>query len=102
MAVDCPYCGKKNEICHDDGFGYEEDRAHEMECRECEKNFVFHTSIMFLYESQKADCLNGEKHQLVASNTYPRRHSRMQCTSCDYSEKLPKGHPYLSEPKFTI
>lgn len=26
--VECPYCEEWNEICHDDGFGYEEGVAH--------------------------------------------------------------------------
>lgn len=60
--VECPYCGEWNEICHDDGFGYEEDVAHEMECSHCEKNFVFYTSISFHYSAEKADCLNGAAH----------------------------------------
>ena len=29
-----------NEYQTNDGFGYEEDRRHEMECCECEKNFL--------------------------------------------------------------
>lgn len=60
--VECPYCGKWNEVCHDDGFGYDEGVAHEMECEHCEKSFVFHTSIHFYYSAGKADCLNGAPH----------------------------------------
>lgn len=31
----CPYCDAGLEVCHDDGFGYEEGVAHEMCCKEC-------------------------------------------------------------------
>jgi len=61
--VECPYCGKDQEINHDDGFGYEEGVSHEQECGNCEKAFVFQTSISFYYESYKADCLNGSPHK---------------------------------------
>jgi hypothetical protein len=61
--LECPYCGESNEVCHDDGFGYSEDEAHEMECESCGKNFVFYTSISFSYSPQKADCLNGAAHR---------------------------------------
>lgn len=57
--LECPYCGEGLEICHDDGFGSEEDELYEMECEYCEKSFVFDTSISYNYESYKADCLNG-------------------------------------------
>jgi len=60
--LECPYCGHEQDVCHDDGAGYEEDRAHEMECAKCEKNFVFFTQISFNYHARAADCLNGAKH----------------------------------------
>ena len=82
--VTCPYCGHEQEICHDDGFGYEEDQKHEMECCECEKTFVFNTTILFLYEASKADCLNGGEHQIKPTRTVPRKYTRMRCSDCDY------------------
>ena len=82
--VDCPYCGKGQEINHDDGNGYEEDRRHEQECGSCEKNFVFTTSIIYHYEAEKADCLNGGDHRVKMSSTYPRQYSVMNCENCDY------------------
>jgi len=60
--LECPYCDTELEVCHDDGFGYEEDKAHEMECSNCGKNFTFQTSIVFYYSPEKADCLNGSPH----------------------------------------
>lgn len=95
--INCPYCNVGLEICHDDGFGYEEDEKHEMQCRSCDKNFIFTTSISFDYEPEKADCLNGEPHKLKESTTIPRRYTKLQCENCDYSEDLPEGHPFLSE-----
>jgi hypothetical protein len=81
--VECPYCGAWNEVCHDDGQGYEEDIKHEMECCECEKRFVFTTYISFSYESEKADCLNDGKHDFRPTITCPKICTKMQCTLCD-------------------
>lgn len=81
--IECPYCGHAQEICHDDGFGYEEDVYHEMECYECEKSFVFTTSISFSYTPKKADCLNNGEHDFKPTATFPRRYTKMQCTMCD-------------------
>jgi hypothetical protein len=86
--VHCPYCDAGNEVNHDDGFGYEEDRRHEMECCECEKNFVFTTYIHFSYTPHKADCLNGAPHQLKPSLTWPREYTKMECQCCDYTRKM--------------
>lgn len=81
----CPYCDAGNKVCHDDGFGYQEDRAHEYECRYCGKMFVFYTTISFSYSPQKADCLNDGKHDLRFWSSYPRQFSRMSCRTCDYT-----------------
>ena len=82
--LECPYCGAGQEVCHDDGFGYSEDERHEQECSECEKTFVFTTSIHYYYEAEKADCLNGGQHVLAMSATYPREYSKMYCRDCDF------------------
>lgn len=81
--TNCPYCNADIEICHDDGFGYAEDEAHQMECPNCGKNFIFYTTISFNYDPQKADCLNGAQHKWKASSTYPKRYSHMRCVICD-------------------
>ena len=80
--VQCPYCGKWNEVRHDDGFGCEEDVLHQMECWHCENMFVFFTEISFHYESKKADCLNTSEHEWRRSLTYPKEWSHMQCKHC--------------------
>ena len=91
--VECPYCEKWQDICHDDGFGYEEDEVHEQECDDCGKTFVFYTSISYDYESNKADCLNGGKHDLEKTHCYPKELSRWVCKDCDYDGGLvdPEG-----------
>jgi hypothetical protein len=53
--ISCPYCGHEQEICHDDGFGYEEGVKHKIECYQCEKPFFFYTTISFIYEPRCAD-----------------------------------------------
>jgi hypothetical protein len=61
--LECPYCEAELEVSHDDGFGFEEDEKHEMQCKRCEKNFTFQTSIHYDYDAEKADCLNGGPHR---------------------------------------
>ena len=82
MDIECPYCEKEFDICHDDGFGYTEGVKHHQECPHCEKMFVFETSISFYYEPEKADCLNGDKHDYKMTSTAPREFSQMECTMC--------------------
>jgi hypothetical protein len=81
--VECPYCGQWQKICHDDGFGYEEGKAHQMDCCHCEKTFCFETSISFDYESSKADCLNGGDHRYKRTCTVPVKYTKMRCEDCD-------------------
>jgi len=85
--IECPYCGHDQEVCHDDGQGYDEDQKHEMGCYECGKSFVFYTSISFSYEPRKADCLNDGKHTFKPTHTHPIELTKMMCTQCDYRRK---------------
>ena len=80
--VECPYCEKELDICHDDGFGYEEGVNHQIECPHCEKHFIFQTSISFYYEPYKADCLNDGNHKWSITNTHPKCFARMECGEC--------------------
>lgn len=84
--VECPYCGEGQEICHDDGFGYEEGKAHQDHCYDCGKNFVFYTSISFNYEAEKADCLNGADHKYrpVHNPGYPKH---VYCEDCGHDSR---------------
>jgi len=65
--VECPYCGKPQEINHDDGYGYEEDEPHNQECGDCGKVFAFTTSISFYYDAYQADCLNDGEHDMESN-----------------------------------
>jgi hypothetical protein len=86
--LECPYCGNNQDVCHDDGFGYEEDIYHEVECERCEKNFVFTTCIYFSYSEQKADCLNGGNHILSLSQIWPIEYSIIHCKNCEYTRNM--------------
>lgn len=84
----CPYCGADIEINHDDGYGYEEDRKHEQQCHECDKTFTFTTSIHFSYETEKAPCLNGGRHDMRPVTHYPRCFPNWQrCSCCEHEER---------------
>ena len=86
--VNCPYCGEGQEINHDDGHGYEEDKFHEQECPECEKTFVFTTSIHYYYSANKADCLNNGEHKYKQTRTCPKRYTTMRCVDCGHRRNL--------------
>lgn len=81
--VSCPYCGKDQEINHDDGYGYAEDEVHNQQCDSCEKYFTYTTFVTYIYNAEKADCLNGAPHNWKPTHTYPREYARMRCSICD-------------------
>jgi hypothetical protein len=88
MDIECPYCGKGLNIDHDCGFGYEEGVTHQMECDHCGKSFVFTTHIMYSYEAEKADCLNGGEHDYQLSHICMGEYSLMRCSMCDHDRDL--------------
>lgn len=88
--IECPYCGYEQDICHDDGFGYQEDVKHEMECSNCGKSFVFMTSISFYYKAEKADCLNDGNHDYKPNTCFPKEYTEMVCAMCDDHRKPTK------------
>lgn len=88
MDIQCPYCEENLDICHDDGFGYEEGVKHQQQCSHCYKSFVFETSISFYYEPEKADCLNNGKHIYEITTTSPKEFSQMRCKMCDEKREL--------------
>lgn len=102
--LECPYCGAELDVCHDDEQGYAEGVLHEMQCDECEKNFVFETSISFYYEPEKADCLNGSPHRYTITNTMPVEFSKMRCKMCsderELTEQERKEHNILTLESF--
>jgi len=83
--IDCPYCGEGNEINHDDGYGYEENKTHEQECSHCGKIFVYTTSINFHYEPEQAPCKNGGEHDWEQMHGAPEEYfkNRQRCSYCD-------------------
>lgn len=80
--IECPYCGAEQNIEHDDGQGYAEDEIHQQQCGECEKYFIFTTSIHYYYDAKKADCLNDSEHVFEPTTTYPVECTSMECTIC--------------------
>lgn len=85
--LNCPYCDAGLDVCHDDGFGYQEDVNHQMECSDCGKNFVFTTSISFYYEPEQADCLNDGEHDFNPTITIPEYAMQMECQMCGERRK---------------
>lgn len=53
--VNCPHCGTELEITYDDKFECCETREDELQCNECEQNFILTTTIEFHYEARKTD-----------------------------------------------
>jgi hypothetical protein len=92
--ISCPYCDADLDICHDDGYGYEEGVKHHMECDHCGKSFVFETCISFDYYPEKADCLNGGDHDYSPSRTFPKEFTRMICKTCG-DERQPTEEEWI-------
>ena len=86
--INCPYCDAEQDICHDDGYGYSEDRLHDQTCSACDKTFMFSTYISFSYAAQKADCKNGGQHAWEKTSTFPRRYTKWKCKDCDDEKNL--------------
>lgn len=86
--IECPYCMAEFDIDHDDGHGTQEGTTYEEQCPECEKYFVFYTSISWSYEGHKADCLNGSEHNLEKMNIHPNFWpDAVRCKDCDYENR---------------
>ena len=79
--VTCPYCKAEQEICHDDGYGYEEDESHEQACTGCDKAFKFTTSILYVYE---VECQEGDHDMEPSGDKWP---DMYECDKCDFFEK---------------
>lgn len=77
----CPYCGAEQDINHDDGYGYDEDREYDQDCIECHKKFNFYTSISFSYEVQ---CQEGDHDMEPFGDKWP---GMYECKNCDFYER---------------
>jgi hypothetical protein len=60
--VNCPYCDASLSINHDDGYGYDENVIFHQTCKSCRKVFTYTTVILFSYEAETSECLNGGEH----------------------------------------
>ena len=83
--IECPYCGAEQEIDHEDGYGYEEGEKHQQECDECEKIFVYTTTVSFDHDAEEAPCLNGGEHRLEKIYGAPAAFFKYKkrCAHCD-------------------
>ena len=81
--INCPYCGESQDIDHDDGVGYDENKTFSQMCRYCRKTFVYTASCLWTYDAQMADCLNGADHDYQPTHTYPKEYTKMRCSMCD-------------------
>lgn len=77
--IQCPYCGREMDV---DSTEIEIDERNEMQCKFCEKNFVFIPEVEIVYSSYKAKCLNGGEHNFQATKTYPVEFTKMECWAC--------------------
>ena len=89
--VECPYCGKEQEICHDDGYGYDEYETYQKECS-CGKTFIFDISMSIDHTVYEAPCLNGAPHNFETGYRNPRvinGTTEYRCKCCDERETRP-------------
>ncbi len=86
--VECPYCGKWQEISNDDGFGTDESTTYDQECQDCEKTFVFTVCISLDYSAEPAPCKNGEPHEMKPIWGAPAEffEGRTRCSHCGLEE----------------
>lgn len=87
MDLECPYCEHQFNLTHDDGSYYDQDTTHQVACPCCEKNFVFITSVLFIYTPEKADCLNGGEHEYIPQVCFPISCTKMECSMCGDTRK---------------
>lgn len=77
--VECPNCKEGQDICHDDGQGYQEDVENEQACDSCGKHFKFVTSISYCYDVFCPGDHDLEQNESPYSDLY-------DCKNCDYYE----------------
>lgn len=87
----CPYCDFAQDVNRDDLYDLSEDALTEMECRSCEKTFIFSTTVEITHRAHKADCLNGDPHRMARTKTFPEHMAVMRCRDCGHEEPLPKN-----------
>jgi len=85
MSLECPYCEYEMDDPDD---CYEPCVIYEKECPACEKTFVFQVEYTRNYDSFKADCLNGGKHQYKEQKRYGSGEPEIyqKCSDCGHVE----------------
>ena len=83
--IKCPYCDHEQEVCHDDGQGYDEDITNEQHCISCDKPFKFMTNISYSYEVY---CQDGDHIMEPFGDKWP---DMYQCKNCEFYEKVEGG-----------
>jgi predicted RNA-binding Zn-ribbon protein involved in translation (DUF1610 family) len=80
--VKCPNCGREQDIIHDDGYGYGEEK-YSQTCTGCGEEFGYETTTVHYYDVFPTPCLNdGSKHRYRLTRTYPREFSQMEYSVC--------------------
>lgn len=89
MNLECPYCDADLDDPDDCN---ETNETYEHQCSECRKYFIFGVDYIKVYDSSKADCLNGGEHdykQIIGSPEEYFR-GRKRCTQCEREIKEEK------------
>ena len=82
--IECPYCKESYELDYESDAFANEGEAEEEECPNCGKMFMVTASILWCFESEKADCLNDGKHNWEQMTGSPSEHfvGRFRCSNC--------------------
>jgi uncharacterized Zn-finger protein len=96
--VTCPYCKEDFEWHPDEGV--DQDSLNELECPECEKNFVA-TAYWDLVVTgeRKAPCLNGKPHSFKSVCRFPLVIFGKVSISCEWCDKK-EDMPWKLGPKY--
>jgi hypothetical protein len=95
--IQCPYCNTGQEICHDEGYGYEEDTTHEQECHECGRYFNFTTYISFHYTAHcQGDHDMGEWEPIPVDEYFKARRECLR-ENCEHYEF--QRNPHAAAPR---
>lgn len=79
IDFDCPYCGNGSDY-YDDPLS--DGESTEVQCGECEKNFIVTAYYSVDHISKKADCLNGGEHKWNKQRCVPEYFANIICDEC--------------------
>lgn len=85
--IECPYCEAN---CGTPDEHTSEGVCCEMQCPECEKNFVYQCQYSVDYDSYKAPCLNDGEHDWDKICGTPKEYfkNKYRCKFCDKEKKF--------------